>query len=57
MRCDVELAEVVERRLLAGELALHTALDELDVARVRIDEALLVNVNTPEDLRKLRTGR
>ena len=44
---------VLERRLEAGELALRAAMEELDVARVRIDEAVLANVNTPADLRAL----
>jgi molybdenum cofactor guanylyltransferase len=44
---------VLERRLAAGELALYAAVEELDAARVPIDEPLLANVNTPEDLRAL----
>jgi molybdopterin-guanine dinucleotide biosynthesis protein A len=44
---------VLERRLQAGELALHEALAELDTARLEVDAALLVNVNTPDDLRRL----
>jgi molybdopterin-guanine dinucleotide biosynthesis protein A len=44
---------VLERRLAAGELALHEALAELDTARLELDPALLVNVNTPDDLRRL----
>jgi len=44
---------VLERRLAAGELALHRALDELDVQVVRIDPAQLANVNTPDDLASL----
>jgi molybdopterin-guanine dinucleotide biosynthesis protein A len=44
---------VLERNLAAGELSLRRALDELDVAIVRIDPVLLVNVNTPDDLARL----
>jgi molybdopterin-guanine dinucleotide biosynthesis protein A len=45
---------VLERRLDAGDLALHAALDELAAARIELDAELLVNVNTPDDLRRLR---
>jgi molybdopterin-guanine dinucleotide biosynthesis protein A len=41
---------VLERRIERGELALHRALDELDTCVVDANEALLRNVNTPEDL-------
>jgi molybdopterin-guanine dinucleotide biosynthesis protein A len=41
---------VLERRLAEHELRLRDALDELDVAIVEIDPALLANVNTPADL-------
>jgi molybdenum cofactor guanylyltransferase len=44
---------VLERRLAAGELALHRALDELDVRVVKIDPTQLANVNTPDDLASL----
>jgi molybdopterin-guanine dinucleotide biosynthesis protein A len=44
---------VLERRLDDGRLALHEALAELDTRRVEIDETLLANVNTPDDLRRL----
>jgi len=40
----------LERRLAAGELALHAALDQLRVRIVRIDSVELANVNTPDDL-------
>ena len=43
----------LERRLAAGELALHRALDELETRIVRIDPAQLANVNTPDDLARL----
>jgi molybdopterin-guanine dinucleotide biosynthesis protein A len=43
----------LEGRLAEGRLALHEALDELDTAEIDVDEALLVNVNTPDDLRRL----
>ena len=36
-----------------GELSIRRALEQLDVAVVELDPALLVNVNTPEDLREL----
>jgi molybdenum cofactor guanylyltransferase len=45
---------VLERRLAAGRLALHDALDELDTVQVEVDAALLANVNTPDELRRLR---
>jgi molybdopterin-guanine dinucleotide biosynthesis protein A len=44
---------VLERRLHEGRLALHEALDELDTRRIEVDEALLANVNTPDELRRL----
>jgi molybdenum cofactor guanylyltransferase len=44
---------VLERRLAAGELALHKALDALETRIVRIDPAQLANVNTPDDLAPL----
>jgi molybdopterin-guanine dinucleotide biosynthesis protein A len=44
---------VLERRLAEGRLALHEALAELDTRRIEVDEALLANVNTPDDLRRL----
>jgi molybdopterin-guanine dinucleotide biosynthesis protein A len=46
---------VFERRLADGRLALHEALDELDTRLVELDEALLVNVNTPDDLAALQS--
>lgn len=45
---------VLERRLRDGRLALHEALDELDTRRIEVDAALLANVNTPDELRRLR---
>jgi molybdopterin-guanine dinucleotide biosynthesis protein A len=43
----------LERALLAGRLALREAIAELDVAVVDLDAALLANVNTPDDVRRL----
>jgi len=43
----------LERALAEGRLALHDVLHELDVAVVEIDSAILVNVNTPDDLQRL----
>ena len=43
----------LERRLAGGRLALRDALDDLDVRVVELEPALLVNVNTEEDLRSL----
>lgn len=37
--------------LTSGELSIRRALDGLDVAVVELDAALLVNVNTPDDVR------
>jgi molybdopterin-guanine dinucleotide biosynthesis protein A len=45
---------LLERRLAEGRLALHEALDELRAVRLELDEALLANVNTPDELRRLR---
>jgi molybdenum cofactor guanylyltransferase len=39
--------------LEAGELSIRRALEGLDVAVVELDPALLVNVNTPDDLSAL----
>ena len=44
---------VLERRLAAGELALHDALAELATVTVELDPAQLVNVNAPEELAAL----
>jgi molybdopterin-guanine dinucleotide biosynthesis protein A len=44
---------LLERRLAEGRLALHEALDELGAVRLELDEALLTNVNTPDELRRL----
>jgi molybdopterin-guanine dinucleotide biosynthesis protein A len=44
---------VLERHLGAGELALRDALAELYTAVVRLDPAVLVNVNQPEELAAL----
>ena len=41
---------VLERRISAGELALHGALAELETRMVEADLAELRNVNTPADL-------
>jgi molybdopterin-guanine dinucleotide biosynthesis protein A len=41
---------VLERRLAEGPLALYRAYDELQVAQLQLDPALLVDVDTPEDL-------
>jgi molybdopterin-guanine dinucleotide biosynthesis protein A len=44
---------VLERRLAAHELALHEALAELRTIRIEVDSALLANVNTLDELRRL----
>jgi molybdopterin-guanine dinucleotide biosynthesis protein A len=44
---------VLERRLRDGELTLAAALDELEAVTVDLEAALLVNVNTREDLSRL----
>jgi molybdopterin-guanine dinucleotide biosynthesis protein A len=44
---------VLERRLAEHRFALHEALDELDTCRLPLDNAALVNVNTPDELRRL----
>jgi molybdenum cofactor guanylyltransferase len=44
---------VLARRLDEGRLALREALDELDTRRIEVDAALLANVNTPDELRRL----
>ena len=44
---------VLERRLADGLLALHETLDVLDTRRLEVDAALLANVNTPDELRRL----
>jgi len=41
---------VLERRIAAGDLALHRALDELETRIVQAHAELLHNVNAPEDL-------
>jgi molybdopterin-guanine dinucleotide biosynthesis protein A len=44
---------VLERRLGEGRLALRDALAELDTRTLQIDESLLINVNTRDELRRL----
>jgi molybdopterin-guanine dinucleotide biosynthesis protein A len=44
---------VLERRLTEQRLALREALDELGAVRLEVDETLLTNVNTPDELRRL----
>lgn len=44
---------VLERRLGERRLALHEALAQLDTRRIEVDETLLANVNTPDELRRL----
>ena len=44
---------VLESRLAGGDLALRAALRELAVAQVELDLSLLVNMNTPGELRRL----
>ena len=44
----------LERRLEEGHLTVREALAELDTRRIEVDAALLANVNTPDELRRLR---
>jgi molybdopterin-guanine dinucleotide biosynthesis protein A len=44
---------VLERRLREGRFALVHAYAELDVARVDVDPALIVDADTPEELANL----
>jgi molybdenum cofactor guanylyltransferase len=44
---------VLERRLAENRLALRDALEELETQEVELDPALLANVNSPADLRRL----
>jgi molybdopterin-guanine dinucleotide biosynthesis protein A len=41
---------LLERSIVAGELAIHRALSELETRVVEADPAELRNVNTPADL-------
>jgi molybdopterin-guanine dinucleotide biosynthesis protein A len=43
--------------LESGERSIRRALDQLDVAAVELDPALLANVNTPNDLQQLARRR
>jgi molybdopterin-guanine dinucleotide biosynthesis protein A len=43
----------LERALAGGRLALRVAIAGLDVAIVELDAAMLVNVNTPDDVQRL----
>jgi len=45
---------VLEDRLMAGELALHDAIEALDTRVVDLDGSLLANVNTERELDRLR---
>jgi len=44
---------LAEAALGERQLALHEALDELGAVRLDLDETLLANVNTPDELRRL----
>jgi molybdopterin-guanine dinucleotide biosynthesis protein A len=44
---------LLERRLVAGPLALYRAYDELDVVEVAVDPALVADVDTQADLDEL----
>jgi molybdopterin-guanine dinucleotide biosynthesis protein A len=44
---------VLQRRLAAERLSLRDALAELDARTIELDERLLANVNTVDDLRRL----
>jgi molybdopterin-guanine dinucleotide biosynthesis protein A len=46
----------LERALERGDFALRHVLEGLEVATVELDEALLTNVNEPEDLERLARG-
>lgn len=48
---------VLEQHVSRGQYSLRGALAELEVARVDVDDALLVNVNTPHDLPRARFAR
>lgn len=43
--------DTLERALTEGRLALRDAIAVLDVVQVALDEDILVNVNTPDDVR------
>jgi molybdopterin-guanine dinucleotide biosynthesis protein A len=45
---------VLEAALASGRLSIREALTELQVKTVECDPRLLANVNTPEELRRLR---
>jgi molybdopterin-guanine dinucleotide biosynthesis protein A len=47
---------VLERRAMRGQFALRGALADLDVERLEVDAALLLNVNTPGELQLCRRG-
>jgi molybdopterin-guanine dinucleotide biosynthesis protein A len=47
---------VLARHAARGQFSLKGALAELAVAQVEFDSALLVNVNTPDDLQLCRRG-
>lgn len=48
---------VLERQIAAGELALHEALGRLETRVLELPVALLVNVNLPDDLVRIRDIR
>jgi molybdopterin-guanine dinucleotide biosynthesis protein A len=43
--------------LEAGERSIRRVLERLDVATVNLDEALLLNVNSPQDLERLHARK
>jgi molybdopterin-guanine dinucleotide biosynthesis protein A len=53
---DKSALPVLERHAARGQFALKRALAEMDVARFQVDSALLVNVNTPDELQLCRRG-
>ena len=44
---------VLERRLVSDDLSLKGAYDELDVVQLLVDESLLADADTPEELASL----
>jgi molybdenum cofactor guanylyltransferase len=44
---------ILERRLRSDDLSLKGAYDELDVVHLAVDESLLADADTPEELAKL----
>ena len=48
---------IIDQVVSAGERSMHGALAQLRVAELRVDAAVMANLNTPQDLERWRRSR